>query len=237
MEGGYFKELCGRIRGVFVGMFGNASAWVQTLESLQKMWLENQSFNGLSSLKERVGELSYLLATAPENSEGGVAAIVASAREAKLERDKLEPMAASSSPDEKEKSKNSNEPKETASAFEVLKFGSTASKNEDGLVVSSLANFFEEYLQKFADQKSTMNAIPTRCTINNLLIDSTNLKSVLVPSPERCFNEVACLLPGLARNKNELLLTEIQTWVRVLNSPPTNVESFVEYLAWVEKSM
>ena len=81
-----------------------------------------------------------------------------------------------------------------------------------------------------------MNAIPTRCIINNLLIDSTTLKSILVPSPERCFNEVACLLPGLARNKNELLLTEVQTWVRILNTEPSNVESFVEYLGWAEKS-
>ena len=219
LEGGYFKELCGRIRGVFVGMFGNASAWVKNLDELQIMWLENQSFNGLQSLKEQVGDLAYLLATAPENNEGGVAAIIAAARTAKLDAEESQ-----------------NEIQEKEEEFDVLKYGTTASKNEDGLIISSLATFFDTSLQKFANQKATMNAIPTRCIINNLLIDSTNLKSILVPSPERCFNEVACLLPGLARNKNELLLTEVQTWVRILNSPSSNVESFVEYLSWVEKS-
>ena len=227
LDGGYFKELCGRVRGVFVGMFNNASAWVKTLDMLQTMWLENQSFNGLNSLKEKVGELAYILATTPENPEGGVAAIITAAREAQVAKQAEE---AALNPDQPSK-----DPKETKE-FNVLEFGSTASRNDDDLIISTLVQFFESSLMKFATQKATMNAVPTRCTINNLLIDSTNLKNILVPSPERCFNEVSCLLPGLARNKNELLLTEVQTWVRILNTQPTSVEAFVEYLGWLEKS-
>lgn len=216
LEGGYFKELCGRIRGVFVGMFGNASKWLDTLDSLQQMWLENQSFNGLKSLREQVGELAFMMATVSENNEGA-SSVVLAAKE--LER-------ANALPDEV-----------IQDNFNLLSFGSTASRNEDGLVVSSLVAFFDALLNKFAEQKATMDAIPARCTINNLLIDCVNLKSILVPSPERCFNEVARLLPGLARNKNELLLTEMQSWIRILNAHPTTVEAFVEYLGWLEKSM
>ncbi|KAJ3357634.1 Dynein heavy chain 6, axonemal, partial [Kappamyces sp. JEL0680] len=221
LEGGYFKELCGRIRGVFVGMFGNATAWLETLDTLQAMWLENQSFSGLASLKEKVGDLAFRLATSPESIEGGAAAIVTAAKEA---NDLLQPR--EEAPDKQP---------QPALPLNVLEYGCTASRDSDGLVYSVLVDFFDSSLKKYAAQKATMNAVPTRSVINNLLIDSANLKNILVPSPERCFNEVARLLPGLARNKNELLLTEIQTWVRILGTHPTSVEAFVEYLGWLEK--
>ena len=80
-----------------------------------------------------------------------------------------------------------------------------------------------------------MDAIPVTSVINNILVESEKLKSLLLPSPERCFSDVAKLLPKVAREKNELLLNEIQTWVRLLNSQPTAVESFVDYLGWLEK--
>jgi dynein heavy chain len=57
---------------------------------------------------------------------------------------------------------------------------------------------------------------------------------VLLPSPTRCFDDVANILPALARDKNELLLSEVQGWVRILQSPPQNVDAFVEYLGWLE---
>ncbi|KAJ3321819.1 Dynein heavy chain 6, axonemal [Boothiomyces sp. JEL0866] len=220
LEGGYFKELCGRIRGVLVGMFANASNWLNTLDNMKNMWINNETFKGLESLRREVGELAYLLATSTSDShEGGAAAIIMSAKQSK----DLELQAAGAQ--EAVQSK----------PFNILEYGATASKNSDGIVVSAMVDFFESSLRNFANQKQIMTSIPTKSVINNLLVDSTTLKGILVPSPERCFEEVAKLLPGLARDKNELLLTEIQTWVRILNTHPTTVEGFVEYLGWLEK--
>ncbi len=225
LEGGYFKELCGRIRGVFVGMFRNAYNWLKTLDILQTMWIENQNFDGLEFLQQQVGDLAYRLATAPDGVEGSASSIVQAAKDA-YDKIRAEEIA----------NNFTGEPIPPEPPFNILSFDCSASRDGDGLVVSTLVRFFDSALKKYSEQKATMNAIPTRCNINNLLIDSFNLKSILVPSPERCFTEIARLLPGLARFKNELLLTEIQNWVRILNTPPTTVEAFVEYLGWLEIS-
>lgn len=229
LEGGYFKELCGRIRGVFVGMFSNAAKWLSTLDPLRQMWVENQSFDVLASLRSQVGELAYMHATSNnENNDGGAAAVVLAA---KARLDQIRKPAENSNGEE-------TEPVTTdLKHFNVLKYESTAYRNADGLIASRLVDFFEHFLRTFSSQKSTMSAIPERSVINNLLIDSTHLKSILAPSPERRFDEVAKLLPGLARDKNELLLTEIQTWFRTLKTQPINVEGFVEYLDWIERSI
>eukprot|EP00842_Homolaphlyctis_polyrhiza_P002755 jgi/Hompol1/3480/HPOL_003262-RA len=230
MDGGYFRELCGRIRGVLVGMFSNASHWVSTLESVRSMWIANEQFHGLEDLRKSAGEIAYLLATSSASEiEGGVAGILL---KHKTEQDRLEAERIQQSDDQQLIEQwriDSQKP------INILELGSQVSFKPDGTKFSPLVEFFDTALTKFLYQKQTMTSIPVRSTINNLLIDTNKLKSVLVPSPERCFNEVARILPGLARDKNELLLTEVQTWVRVLNTQPSNVEGFVEYLSWLEK--
>jgi dynein heavy chain len=229
LEGAYFKELCGRIRGVFVGMFGNASKWLVTLEPLKDMWVANQSFDALGSLRENVGELAYMLATSNQGEvEGGVAGILLAAYnkhiQLKAKKEiKIDPETGLSELEEPEP------------VFNVLEFGSTVETDEDGLAKSKLVDFFDKTLKKFANEKEIMSAIPTTSIINNLMIDSTNLKRIFVPSPERCFDEVSRLLPEISRDKNELLLTEVQSWLRILSTHPSSVESFVEYLGWLEK--
>jgi dynein heavy chain, axonemal len=223
LENGYFKELCGRIRGVFVGMFQNAIAWLHSLDPLLQMWIDNQFFNVTSKLRNEVGELPYLLATASVSEEDGGIGMILAARNHN-ERSKLA--------EQKSDLKISTT---EIRQLDSLEFGLTAFRNEDGLITSKLVIFFEKLLKEFSSQKEVMSMIPSRNVINNLLIDSTVLKNILVPSPEKCFEQVAKVLPGLAREKNELLLTQIQTWVRILGTAPITVEGFVDYLGWLEK--
>jgi dynein heavy chain len=112
------------------------------------------------------------------------------------------------------------------------------STNEDGeeKCMSPLVEFFENYLKRFSTEKHAMESIPVFYTINNMLVDSAQLKSVLLPIPERCLSDVSKLLPKVAREKNGLLLNEVQTWLLLLNSQPASVDAFVEYLGWLEKS-
>jgi dynein heavy chain len=224
LEGSYFKELCGRIRGVFVGIFSNAAKWLTGLQPLKDMFVENQSFDILGNLKENVGELPYMLVTASDaERQGGVAGIVQAVHKKML-----------MSKFRKDTTEVEDEFKEQS--FNLLSTGMTAYRNDDGLVQSRLGEFFDLTLKKFAQQKEVMAAMPTKSVINNLLVDTYNLKCILVPSPERCFDEVARILPGIARDKNELLLTEVQAWLRILNTQSSSVESFVEYLGWLDKS-
>ncbi|KAI8909816.1 dynein heavy chain and region D6 of dynein motor-domain-containing protein [Gorgonomyces haynaldii] len=217
IESAYFKEVCGRIRGVLVGMFANATRWMKTLADLRSMWIENESFNALNALKESSGEIAHLLATNTEVFEGGIAQLLI-----RHQQKKEEEIAASG---------GELPPKKPS----VLELAATVIQDEEGNNISPMVVFFEKALEQFAYQKQTMTAVPSRMAVNNILVDTTILKSILEPSPDRCFNDVAKLLPGLARDKNELLLTEAQTWVRILNTQPTSVEQFVEYLGWLEK--
>ncbi|OAJ44270.1 hypothetical protein BDEG_27524 [Batrachochytrium dendrobatidis JEL423] len=235
MDSGYLRELCGRIRGVFVGMFSNAFKWANTLENVRTMWLENQKFYGLENLRQSAGEIAYLLATTPEGVEGGITSVLlktkqeTNARNTEQNANELAQSFASTIQADKGNVQIDKKP------VNILELISHVAYRPDGIRYSPLVEFSDEALSRFAYQKQTMMDIPVRSTINNIIIDTNQLKNVLVPSPERCFNEVASILPSIARDKNELLLTEVQMWVKVLNTHPTHVEGFVEYLGWLEK--
>ncbi|KAJ3093097.1 Dynein heavy chain 6, axonemal [Quaeritorhiza haematococci] len=262
-DGAYFREVCGRLRGVIVGNFVNAVNWMKTLEEVHMMWGENEEFDAMKALETAGGPVAMLFANnnsggnsngsnsngisnnsnsnggnssgnggggagtsgSQHGGEGGVAALLIAYAERERQK-KLAEEAATS---------GGNPAPQNYQSTSVLHIGSTIKTREDGSVFSPLVDFFEHYLSKFSQQRATMNAITTSVAINNLLIDTSKLKNILVPSPERCFQQVARMLPGIARDKNELLLTEVQTWVRVLNAQPQNVEAFVEYLGWLER--
>jgi dynein heavy chain len=222
LEGGYYREICGRIRGVLVGMFSNAFTWMKSWERIRSMWIQGDTFDALQNLKLHAGPIASLLAEAVVTPERGLGLIL---QEYKDEQDRL---------------KFEHNPEFQPSAQGVLEIASTViiSLNEDGEEQSKspLVEFFEDYLQKFTSEKQAMESIPVCYTINNLLIDSTKLKSVLLPIPERCLNDVSTLLPKVAREKNGLLLNEVQTWLLLLNSQPASVDAFVDYLEWLDKS-
>ncbi|KAI9333548.1 dynein heavy chain and region D6 of dynein motor-domain-containing protein [Obelidium mucronatum] len=220
-EGGYFREICGRIRGVMVGIFLNAAEWLLTFNDVRNMWIENEYFDALKQLKQVGGPVAVVLAT--YSGDEGMSSVL-TAYEEKSQKMKRAALLA----------RGEEVPPEAENMRSVLEIGSTI-ETRDEEPFSPLYEFFEEALATFQSQRQTMSAIPLSSKINNVDVDTTNLKSILVPSPERCFSDVAKILPGLARNKNELLLTELQTWVRMLNSQSGSVEAFVEYLGWLEK--
>jgi len=51
LEDNYFRELVGRIRGVFVGVFDNAFNWMKQWEGVRSMWVENESFEEIDVQK------------------------------------------------------------------------------------------------------------------------------------------------------------------------------------------
>ncbi|KAJ3105519.1 Dynein heavy chain 6, axonemal [Phlyctochytrium planicorne] len=225
-EGGYFKEVCGRIRGALVGIFTNATKWMQTMEEVRKMWVENEGFNCIRALEEAAGRVPVILASNDAQSlgEGGVAALLMNTLNPKENQGSKGDLA-----------NEENGSLRAESRWGILEMASTIATKPDGTVYSPLVDFFETSLSTFANQKQTMNQISMSSVINNLNVDIAALKAILAPSPERCFSDVSNILPGLARDKNELLLGEVQYWVRILNTQPSSVEGFVEYLGWLDR--
>ncbi|KAJ3192063.1 Dynein heavy chain 6, axonemal [Irineochytrium annulatum] len=216
-EGEYFREVCGRIRGTIVGMFSNLANWEKSWDTVRSMWISNETFDAFEALRVASGDVALFLAKAGNQaSEGGVAAMIL----------------ANFAPDA---TAADGELSEQVNKRSALELASTISKKPDGSQYSPLVEFFQNSLAKFSSQRQTMANIQVSTVVNNINVDTLTLKNLLVPSPERCFSEVAEMLPGIARDKNELLLSEVQTWVRVLNTQPQNVEGFVEYLGWLEK--
>ncbi|KAJ3347122.1 Dynein heavy chain 6, axonemal [Entophlyctis luteolus] len=228
VESGYFREICGRIRGVIVGMFLNATEWMHTFEDVREMWIENLQFDAMQELQAAAGPIAGILAMNGSNSDTVRLQsqlleyenqLLAKAREA------VGPSGERAIPDDRKRG--------------VLEIASTIefrmNEDESEHAYSALAEFFDIMLGKFDEQRQAMSNISVSSVINNFSIDTSVLKSVLMPSPERCFSDVARILPGLARDKNELLLSELQSWVKTLNTQPQTVEGFVEYLGWLEK--
>ncbi|KAJ3125644.1 Dynein heavy chain 6, axonemal [Physocladia obscura] len=225
-EGGYFREICGRIRGVLVGLFLNAAEWMLKFDEVRNMWIENELFNAMEQLKIVGGPIAAILAS--NISGDDISALQNQLLEYEKQRVALKMEQGIDDTDQETKEIHVEEKRG------ILEIAATVELKEDGNY-SALVEFFQLSLEKFEEQRQTMNSILSSSIINNLNIDTSVLKSVLVPSPERCFSEVASILPGLARDKNELLLTELQNWVRILNTQSNTVEGYVEYLGWLDK--
>jgi len=213
----YFRELVGRIRGVFVGVFDNAFNWMKQWEDVRSMWVENESFEKIDvqKLLEMYKPPDFtvedkkedLLAAEEEEEEGG----------------------------EGEEEEAEDEDKEKEGEHEKSN-NNVDIDDENEVPKSKFVDFFEDSLKKYSQQLEEMEAIPLYTTINNVCIDTTNLKKELIPSPQRCFTEVSKILPNISKDKNESLLSQLQDWISTLNDQPKSVEQFVEYLGSLDFS-
>lgn len=253
VEGAFFREICGRIRGTLLGIFINSSNWMNQWENVRNTWIENQSFVGLDELKKAAGGLATYLATAtPEEQEAGVTQLLINfyrkqIQEARLASEKAKAEVEESNVENIRTSvtKKSSKPETAAvseppapideaiedlTASQILEFAFPIEINSSGDKYSPLVKFFETALSNFSGQLQQLTVIPESKVIGNILLKTEKFKNVLLPSPQRCFEEVSQFLPGLAKSKNELLLAQIQNWVRLLQLPPQNVNDFVQFL-------
>ena len=216
-EGIFFKEICARLRGTLLGIFSNSTRFMRTLDVVRDMWIENQQYSALSELEKTAGNIALVIVNLSnlQQVDGGISASLMTYA---IEQGKLESADFDSS------------------KISLLKVSSTVKPLDEGFF-SPLVEFFEKALFKYSNQLSTMISIPLTESICNILIQTERLKQVFLPSPKKCFDDVSKILPGLARDKNEILLSEVQVWVRILQTPPQSVDAFVEYLHWLETGL
>ncbi|KAJ8402442.1 hypothetical protein AAFF_G00369310 [Aldrovandia affinis] len=109
-------------------------------------------------------------------------------------------------------------------------------KENESLDLDSLSEqehdvtFFRDSLEKYHSECDEAQAIVQKKQIGLLLIDSTQLKKKLIPSPMRCLEAINIMLPTLAKKKMEDIITEAQQARYKLVSVPTTTAEFVESL-------
>jgi dynein heavy chain len=117
-----------------------------------------------------------------------------------------------------------------ASVFE--RFGTCLYVNEsymmDDVTSLSTVNEFVVSIEKYKQQVMAFANVPRFADVGVLLVDSTNLKAALVPSPVACLKAIQEWLPSLAAKKLQELLDEIGTINPIIAGDPSSVEGFVK---------
>lgn len=77
--------------------------------------------------------------------------------------------------------------------------------------------------------------IPTKRNLGMLLIDATEMKNKLIPSPLRCLDVVNDILPRIAKRQTDSLIAESQEAIFKLDSKPTTTLEYVDALTFLEQ--
>jgi dynein heavy chain len=96
-------------------------------------------------------------------------------------------------------------------------------------------DYFRTELQKYKQQIETVNEMKTAKYKGIFYVDSKKLKVIFQPSPQNCLQQLHKLLPELAREKNDSLFQDLNAAVIELQSHPSSLEAFVQYLHFVQK--
>ncbi|XP_064174621.1 dynein axonemal heavy chain 6 isoform X1 [Anguilla rostrata] len=95
--------------------------------------------------------------------------------------------------------------------------------------------FFGEQLERYHCEHKEALAIIQKRQIGLLLIDSTQLKAKLIPSPLRCLETINDMLPTLAKKMMDDIIAEAQKARYKLVSTPSATAEFVQSLDFLEE--
>ncbi|XP_072525800.1 dynein axonemal heavy chain 6 [Salminus brasiliensis] len=95
--------------------------------------------------------------------------------------------------------------------------------------------FFEESLEKYHRQHEEALAIKPKRHLGMLLVDTTQLKSKLTPSPLRCLEAVNDMLPLLAKRKMDAIIAEAQDAQFKLELVPTTTTEYANSLTFLDE--
>lgn len=103
---------------------------------------------------------------------------------------------------------------------------------KDGAV--SLEQFRAD-VEKFAEQKAAVLAIPDTVEVGIVRLEAAALKAALLPSPSRCLQQAFEALPELSHELYGAFIEEVHAVTAGLTRPLTAVEDFVEQLNLVNR--
>ena len=97
-------------------------------------------------------------------------------------------------------------------------------------------NFFKEALNTYARQVAQVKSIHNTRKIGMLLIDNTDLKGTIEPSPLRMLENLDTILPKLAKKKLDDQMAELSEMKFKLDQTPNDTISFVDHLTFLDNS-
>ena len=95
--------------------------------------------------------------------------------------------------------------------------------------------FFATSLEKYHLQEEMAKYVVNKRPLGMLLVDSSEMKAKLIPSPIRCLDVVNEILPELAKKKTDALIAEAQEASFKLESKPRTTIEFVDSLLFLEE--
>ncbi|XP_047672459.1 dynein axonemal heavy chain 6 isoform X2 [Tachysurus fulvidraco] len=94
--------------------------------------------------------------------------------------------------------------------------------------------FFGESLKRYHKQHKEALDVKLKRHLGILLVDTSQLKSTLTPSPLRCLETINEMLPKLAKRKMDAVITEMQDACFKLELVPTSTTEYVNSLTFLE---
>lgn len=94
---------------------------------------------------------------------------------------------------------------------------------------------FSSLITRFKHEISEMEKIPLTADIGILQVNSSALKEMLIPAPKRCLSQIEKLLPDVANNKTNELVSLLKSSNEKISAIPSTVEQFVDFMAFLRK--
>ncbi|KAE8995811.1 hypothetical protein PF011_g16165 [Phytophthora fragariae] len=94
---------------------------------------------------------------------------------------------------------------------------------------------FRELLDKYIQEAQDVDTVAETASCGLLLLDRTELNSLLKPSPRKCLDGLYKLIPVVFRLLNDNLTKELTTTNDRISTIPTTVEEFSESLAFLRE--
>ncbi|XP_063073303.1 dynein axonemal heavy chain 6 [Engraulis encrasicolus] len=95
--------------------------------------------------------------------------------------------------------------------------------------------FFAEHLMKYHTEHQQALAIKQKRNLGMLLVDTTQLKATLIPSPLRCLEAINDMLPLLSKEKMDAIIAEVQDGQFRLELTPSSTIEYVNALTFLEE--
>ncbi|XP_056136504.1 dynein axonemal heavy chain 6 [Lampris incognitus] len=96
-------------------------------------------------------------------------------------------------------------------------------------------SFFGDNLEKYHREYKEALSIADKRHLGLLLVDTTQLKSKLTPSPLRCLETINDILPLLAKRKLDAIITEAQDAQLKLESTPSSTTEYIDSLTFLDE--
>ncbi len=95
--------------------------------------------------------------------------------------------------------------------------------------------FFASSLERYHHQEEMVKFIVSKRQLGMLLVDSIEMKNLLIPNPIRCLDVVNDILPQIAKKNTDSLIAEAQEATFKLESKPKTTLEYVNSLIFLDE--